>query len=401
VSLRDPDAAEQAGKRTAGERLVALRARLTMRQPFLASLALHLDLVPVVDDRLRTACTDGERIFFDARFLAEMGDGQATFVLAHEVWHAALGHFLRQRGREAWRWNLAIDHEVNVLLEEAGFELRDDCVLFPGLKGRPAEEVYALIDRAACSGRPEPIDRHIAIDQRFVAPGSGVVDPDFVPRPSREHAGRWRDRLVAAAGSARGHLPAGHRLVVDRILAPVMPWRRTLARFALRHVRSERTWLPPARRHIHRGLLLPGRHGEHLDLAIALDTSGSTRGALPRFLGEVAGVVRSFASWQLRLLQCDAEITADQIFDPAHPFRPEAYRLDGGGGTDFRPVFERLQHNPPAALLFFTDGDGAAPDSPPGYPVLWALAGGTAPVPWGECLELPADYRPHRRGPTP
>ena len=58
-----------------------------LRQPFVAMLAMRLDLVPVVDDRLDTACTDGERIFVDARFLHGLSAADRAFVLAHEVWH--------------------------------------------------------------------------------------------------------------------------------------------------------------------------------------------------------------------------------------------------------------------------------------------------------------------------
>ncbi|MFC4976714.1 hypothetical protein ACFPTY_19975 [Halomonas beimenensis] len=38
---------------------------------------------------------------------------------------------------------------------------------------------------------------------------------------------------------------------------------------------ARRQWLPPSRRHIHRGLYLPSRYGSHLELTVALDNSGS------------------------------------------------------------------------------------------------------------------------------
>jgi predicted metal-dependent peptidase len=53
-----------------------------------------------------------------------------------------------------------------------------------------------------------------------------------------------------------------------------------------------------------------------------------------------------------------------------------AVRLEslGGGGNDFRPVFERLDHSeePPVALVYLTDGYGCFPDREPEYTVLLA-----------------------------
>jgi predicted metal-dependent peptidase len=83
---------------------------------------------------------------------------------------------------------------------------------------------------------------------------------------------------------------------------------------------------------------------------------------------------------------CDASLAADGpwSFEPWQAVDlPEA--LPGGGGTDFRPVFEWLDAAGcrPDALVYFTDACGDFPGAPPPYPVLW-LVKGNAPVPWGE-----------------
>ena len=44
------------------------RMTLLTWRPFIGILAMHLDLIPVVDYRCRTACTDGRRIFFNPYF---------------------------------------------------------------------------------------------------------------------------------------------------------------------------------------------------------------------------------------------------------------------------------------------------------------------------------------------
>ena len=55
----------------------------------------------------------------------------------------------------------------------------------------------------------------------------------------------------------------------------------------------------------------------------------------------------------------------------------------GGGGTDHRCVFERLdRHDPvPACVVCLTDLDTCFPDRPPAVPVLWAVVGGNSSEP--------------------
>ena len=48
--------------------------------------------------------------------------------------------------------------------------------------------------------------------------------------------------------------------------------------------------------------------------------------------------------------------------------------IGGGGGTDFRPPFEKLEELGivPDLAVYFTDMHGRFPDHEPAYPVVWA-----------------------------
>ncbi len=85
------------------------RARWLIPRPFLAALALRLALVPVIERRVSTACTDGRSVFVNAAWLVQLSPPQRAELLAHEVWHCALEHFLRREGRQPGLWNLAVD----------------------------------------------------------------------------------------------------------------------------------------------------------------------------------------------------------------------------------------------------------------------------------------------------
>ena len=63
----------------------------------------------------------------------------------------------------------------------------------------------------------------------------------------------------------------------------------------------------------------------------------------------------------------------------------------GGGGTDFRPVFDWVASEPdPCCLIYFTDLEcDRFPSDAPDYPVLWVQTGDTGGlVPFGEIIEI-------------
>ena len=75
----------------------------------------------------------------------------------------------------------------------------------------------------------------------------------------------------------------------------------------------------------------------------------------------------------------------------------------GRGGTDLRPVFAGplLAAHGVEGVIYFTDGDGPTPDTPPSVPVLWILTKPEAfTCPWGERAWLgraPLQRTPQKR----
>ena len=89
-----------------------------------------------------------------------------------------------------------------------------------------------------------------------------------------------------------------------------------------------------------------------------------------------------FRRFNLRILQCDVKVQRDDPITSMSEF--ERYIDDltivGGGGTDFRPVFARIdEHIASGALrglkgmLYFSDGRGIFPSEPPDYEVTFAF----------------------------
>lgn len=403
MKLRTPSKADERAKKRALATLVDCRTRLVAEQPMLASLALHLELVPAVDERLSTASTDGVQLAVNPYFLESLQPAEQLFVVSHEVWHCALLHFSRRQGRDAEAWNVAADHEINALLrEEDGFEVPAWAVHFPRLVGMSAEQVYESFAESRSDRDTSAHGLHLphqgeaelpTVDRRPEhGPIAGKRDPAFSTRMRADAAEKWRDRIVAAASEDRwgvAAMPSALRRVLSRIAPACIPWRLVLQQFITRTSAGEQRWTPPSRRHFHRGLYLPSRRSDHLRLAVAIDTSGSTWDYVPAFLAELSGILRSCSRYDVHLLLCDTSIHDELYFSDSFSPDIKADAIGGGGGTDFRPVFRRLADESPTALAFMTDGYGPAPAEAPAFPVLWALTpNGRRPAGWGATIML-------------
>ncbi len=137
------------------------------------------------------------------------------------------------------------------------------------------------------------------------------------------------------------------------------------------------------------------------DFVIAIDTSGSVRGDLvKRFVQHTFDILKESEAFggrtNIHIIQCDAEIQADtKITDLSQidEYMKEFY-VRGFGGTDFRPVFkyiktlqDRGELQDLQGMVYFTDGLGYFPSSPPEYDVAFVFmdtGDGKLPVvpPW-------------------
>lgn len=117
------------------------------------------------------------------------------------------------------------------------------------------------------------------------------------------------------------------------------------------------------------------------EFVIAIDTSGSVQGDIVQsFLQRTCDVLRQSGSFtsqvNIYLIQCDAQVqSVDNItsLDQLNELIPKL-RLRGFGGTDFRPVFDYVDHllekrvlTNLNGLLYFTDGVGTYPEKAPDY----------------------------------
>lgn len=145
------------------------------------------------------------------------------------------------------------------------------------------------------------------------------------------------------------------------------------------------------------------------EFVIAIDTSGSVKGALvQKFIEKTYNILKQSESFfnkiNLHIIQCDAEIQEDVKITSQEELDEyiKNMKLLGFGGTDFRPVFEYVEKlredkefSDLRGLIYFTDGDGTFPKQMPDYKTAFVFVENDEerpPVPpWAIQLVLEAD----------
>ena len=150
--------------------------------------------------------------------------------------------------------------------------------------------------------------------------------------------------------------------------------------------RRSATYGQPPRRLPHLLGIVPAYRirGHRQSVMAVIDTSRSMTFV---HLGHVLRELRRLtALGMVTVVECDNEVR------DCYPLRDAIKRVAGHGSTDLRPVFEPqfLAHVRPDVVVYFTDGEGPAPDHPPRVPVVWCLTpDGRRPAPWGVTARLP------------
>jgi predicted metal-dependent peptidase len=131
------------------------------------------------------------------------------------------------------------------------------------------------------------------------------------------------------------------------------------------------------------------------EFVIALDTSESVAGDLvQKFVTKTYNILKQsesfFTRTNIHIMQCGAQVMEDAKIASAEDFDRylATMRLVGFGGTDFRPVFERVDEmlarrelTDFKGLVYFTDGHGAFPERKPGYDAAFVFVGDEGDVP--------------------
>jgi predicted metal-dependent peptidase len=405
---------------------------LVLDLPFFATLAMRLKLVP--DDSVPTFCTDGVHMRFNPEFVQTLTGRQLVAVDAHEASHLALGHLWRLTPELFPDDDLrqqAADYEVDAMLEDVNSQARrrnlpppfppppNGWLFDEAFKDMASEKIYQVLRKRKMEGGGRSGDEREAggsgdsqqpqgqggqnqstqnpPNQQTGGQGQGTGQPPGQPRtssgefespPQAERAAlqhEWEQAILQACAVARGSLPGAMQRVVDKLTRAIVDWRQIIREFCRRGY-EDYSFARPNLRYAESGFFLPSLRSERpARMVWGIDTSGSIPDELAgEFLGQAQLVLDEFRPEEIELICCDARNQSQVTYRPGDEISRNAR---GGGGTNFRPVFEAAEKDPPVCLIYLTDLEGTFPDKAPDYPVLWVVWGGNRErPPFGEVV---------------
>ena len=404
-------------------RILIARMSILSRNGFFGLMLMHMKFA--LDDTIGTAATDGERIYFDPKFLEEISDSELIFILMHEIMHVALRHTFRTGDRDNLGFNIACDIVVNSnLLQASGMDIKSITLARYGESmhitpygdegyNYSAEEVYEMLPVAginvgtAAESNSNASSSGIGIFGQANGKGAGGFSDDHSKWGSVQDealeavwANRIRDAYEASRahgdGKDRGILPAGIERELREFLDPKTDWRVLLNDFIQEEV-VDYSFMPPDRRFSDSPFFLPDFNDAETvvkNILFMIDTSGSMsdeeitqayseiKGAIDQFGGRLEGWLGFF----------DAEVIKPQPFADENEFR--IIRPKGGGGTDFGAIFDYVRgemHDMEiASIIIMTDGIAPFPEKSAaiGIPVLWMINNDMITPPWGKIARL-------------
>lgn len=369
------------------------------------------------------------RLIANPGFTARLKDNELVFVLAHELLHLALRTHDRARGSGRLEFNYAHDYIINdILRSELGFATIPAGGLdMPGARERSAEDIVIEMRRNAdlMRSRTQVWEGKDTSVRQVLGQGQGSdqgkggapnnddagdvlgdkTEREMFPAEAQDQAKRKAEidaaiargqALAAAIGKqkARGTVGGGMSAHVTALRGRMRPaWQQALQRWIESSSAGERTFARPSRRGAERAdLVMPGRMRTSWMLNVVLDTSGSMAEDIPLALGAIADFCDGAGVDQVRVMQCDTAVTAD---DTVSPDELAAYAVRGFGGSDLSPAMLTLADDPLVrAVVIITDGDITFPPDPMPYDVLWVLPRAAAfNPPYGRVIAMDGSRR--------
>lgn len=411
------------------KRLERAQMRVLFTVPFFAPAVAKL---PVVWDKsIETACTNGQDIHWNPDWFDELPDPVLPTVLCHEAQHCLLGHLWRAPHGVDWDiWNQATDHAVNLGLKEfsalvMGKRLADPfpfpqpeeafCAN-PAFSDMAEEKIYAILSAkkgggGGGGGQPKPGKggggKGGKAPGQGNGPGQGGSQPGQGPssmpsfgqmsQPAQDPAAQaqskalqnsWDNTLIQSVTLAkgRGECPGSLERLVSELVNPTVPWQELLRSWLREQCADDWDFMTPAMEYSDSGFILPSLKSDKVGTVVfGTDWSGSTQcvpGLVDQFHGEKQSVLDDLRPRLLVDIGFDSRIVWEKEYTAGETMDKS---IHGGGGTDFRPLFERCDHLEPApkAVVVLTDLDGNFPDNHPAYPVVWVCWDKEAKAPFG------------------
>lgn len=354
--------------------------------------------VTITDEKI-TARTDGYNVEYGREFIEKCDDAAVRFVVLHETLHKMWRHITmwkRLWQQDARRANIAMDHVVNLIIEEAGDPnvKPPNSTILPG--GIFADKKYTrwstdrvfadLPPTPPCpncgagngqpgSGQPCPNNHQGSLDDHDWPAGNSVSGQEQIDRAGEIDDAIRQGKILA--GNMAGNVPRGF----DELIDVPIDWKEVLRQFVQQHCRGGDygSFRRPNRRYLQYDIIMPSTISETIDsVLVGGDTSGSIQGpALTEFVSAVVGILEQVNPARTDLLWWDHQVAGHEVY-----FQGDAQRMrsatspKGGGGTSPSCITDYMAEHKikPTCAIILTDGHVGGDwgkDWP--CPVLWVI----------------------------
>jgi predicted metal-dependent peptidase len=355
---------------------------------FFGPLMCSLDFVWVRGGDVETAATDGQTFWWNVNdFLrCELEERKSTIM--HELWHVARLHALRRGERCPDIWNIACDIKINRELRLAGYYLGPDWVDRPDITEELEELIYELLPKQGGGAG------------QGTQPGAGGSGTGHCQHGQVPVTTQSQQASLAAAVKAvqqakmagqPGAIPGNTEQIINKFLAPKIPWEAALHGFFQDLLDNDYSWHRPNRRYCEMYLPSPYEDEGRLEhLAYYQDVSGSVSDKMIlRFNSELKHVKETFNPKKMTIVQFDTIIQKIDVFNEEDPFTEII--INGRGGTNLTPVRAHIDEMKPTAAIIFSDMEVSFQPfaSKPECPIIWiAVNAGAAKPPHGKVIRL-------------
>ena len=351
----------------------SLKRKMLIKYPFFGSTITNVEYQELLD--IDTAATDGNKIYYNPKFLGGLTIEEQIFILAHEVCHIAFNHISRRKDKDKNLWNIATDAVINQLLKKDGLKMLDGLIDIPEAIDYDAETYY---EKLLQEQKENPdFDRKAGNDSHEMWENTDIKEIGKTDALEKEDDISEKDAFKKNRELKKKQLEDLKRsLIKDTVTSnefnmsnvgsasSLIDWRYILKET----INYDVDW-SYKNATIENGVITANLEDKALPVTeILLDTSGSINEDLLRtFLRECKNILKHSKV----LVGC-----FDTIFYGFKELRTEQdidnMRFVGGGGTNFDVAvnaFSRRSEN----KIIFTDGEARMPITP--VNAVWIVLG--------------------------
>lgn len=398
---------------------------LSIKTPFMTAPGMSTDYI--IDDTIKTACTDGKSIKFNPAFLTSMTLPQVIGLVAHENMHVGLGHPWRMGSRDPKLWNIACDCQINDIIGDMGYDLPDEGINF--------NRVVALLVQAGCPAAKANTIRNESVEYTYNllkeystggggGGGGGQPPPDGprsnpidnIPEPTagvekappcddpEAKVAEQVERLASGVETTemiesksrdpnkRGSVPGKLKALIKAAHTNKIDWRSAVWKFASGTTPTDYSYRRVNKTYVDDGIYVPVVERTGVGpIAVFIDTSGSvSERVLSAFFAEINAILDTVRPESVLIVPCDSKVYEPGVtmLYPGDEYSNR--KLGGRGGTCFKPPFRYLDEHDIHVdkVIYLTDMEGSFPNDP-GIPTLWVstVSRNTA-APFGDVVYL-------------